>query len=84
MTCVDDSINSCLTCSLIEEKRYFKESSCICVDGYFDDGISSECLCKFYFNLECSYKCKTCQNTKDICVECADNSIRELGNDFLC
>lgn len=56
------------------------------MEGYYD--IVGEPICDsewfIYIFLECSYKCKSCKDTNDYCLDCPSNSGRELGSDNSC
>lgn len=67
--CITTSDN-CLTCA---DTRH--GSNCVCIDGYFDKGVS-ECS-------KCENKCYTCITRSDNCIACSNN-LRDPNNSCLC
>jgi hypothetical protein len=49
----------------------FSSGNCVCVDGFFDDGSSKNCI-------SCSNKCLTCASNADNCLSCDNGDFREL------
>lgn len=48
MTC-EDTADKCLTCNVINTNRIDdarNSSTCICIDGYYDDFVNSDCKSK--------------------------------------
>ncbi|CAK72107.1 unnamed protein product (macronuclear) [Paramecium tetraurelia] len=56
--------------------RVFNKGVCVCLPGYFDDGMSPNCQ-------KCQISCLTCQNTATYCTSCESTRHFE-GNSCLC
>ncbi|CAD8108413.1 unnamed protein product [Paramecium sonneborni] len=76
-SCDNINYNNCLECSLDLQYRIQIESTCICIQGYYD--IIGTSICG-----KCSYKCLSCQDTYDHCLSCPLNSGRQLESNNLC
>eukprot|EP00828_Plagiopyla_frontata_P032775 TRINITY_DN42647_c0_g1_i2.p1 TRINITY_DN42647_c0_g1~~TRINITY_DN42647_c0_g1_i2.p1 ORF type:complete len:294 (-),score=36.06 TRINITY_DN42647_c0_g1_i2:135-926(-) len=58
-----DSRSNCLKCDL-DKKRILFNSTCICADGYYDDGANELCS-------PCHYSCSTCSGgSSSECTAC--------------
>jgi len=70
--CTNSSNVSCTACDL-NMYRNLSTNSCICIDGYYDNGIT-QCA-------PCEYTCMTCNNNTNIsCLSCNATFNRTLVN----
>lgn len=63
LACTNDSNTSCTSCNPTLFRTLVSNSSCICMDGYFQVDIFTAMCSK------CNYTCMTCVNAYD-CLSC--------------
>eukprot|EP00828_Plagiopyla_frontata_P015223 TRINITY_DN1978_c0_g1_i1.p2 TRINITY_DN1978_c0_g1~~TRINITY_DN1978_c0_g1_i1.p2 ORF type:complete len:270 (+),score=50.96 TRINITY_DN1978_c0_g1_i1:852-1661(+) len=70
-TCTGSAANQCSACNSTQH-RDLSTTSCVCVEGYYDDGSSEECKA-------CHYSCKTCTGAlSSQCSTCKTDVHRTL------